>query len=165
MTLYIRQKVFSWRSRFSVTDGNGAERYAVTGELLTFGRKLHVTDTLGREKLFIKEKIWSFLSRYELWIDGACAATVRRDFTLFRPHYTFEGAELAVEGNFWEHDYTFFRAGEPVGRVKKAWFTWGDFYELTVDDPSLELLLLGAVIVIDSVGEKQAAAAAAASSH
>ena len=70
-----------------------------------------------------------------------------------------------MEGNFWEHDYTFFRAGEPVGRVKKAWFTWGDFYELTVDDPSLELLLLGAVIVIDSVGEKQAAAAAAASSH
>ncbi|MBO4407484.1 MAG: LURP-one-related family protein [Clostridia bacterium] len=161
MTFYIKQKVFSWRSRFSVTDGNGADRYAVTGEILTFGRKLHVTDPTGRERLYIKERLWTFLSRYELWIDGACAATIRRDFTFFRPHYTFEGTDLEIEGDFWQHDYRFLRGGVPVGKVKKAWFTWGDFYELTVEDPALELLLLGAVIVIDSIGEQAAAAAGA----
>jgi len=161
MTLYVKQKVFSWRSRFTVTDGENALRYTVTGELLTFARKLHVADAAGRERLFIKEKLWTFLSRYELWIDGAYAGTIRRDFTFFRPHYTFEGTGLSITGNFWEHDYEFLLDGVRVGSVKKAWFTWGDFYELTVDDPRLELLLLGAVIVIDSIGEEQAAAAAA----
>ena len=163
MKLYIKQKVFSWRSRFTVTDEAGSIRYSAAGELLTFGRKLHVTDSAGRERLFVKEKIWSFLGRYELWIDGACAATIRREFTLFRPRYTFEGTNLTITGNFWEHDYTFFMDGTPVGSVRKAWFTWGDSYELTVNDPQLELLLLGAVLVIDSIGEEQAAAAAAAS--
>lgn len=163
MKLYIKQKVFSWRSRFTVTDENGGVRYMVVGELLTFARKLHVTDGAGKEWLFIREKLWTFLSRYELWTEGAYAATIRRDFTLFRPHYTFEGSGLTITGNFWEHDYEFLMDGVPVGSVKKAWFTWGDFYELTIDDPGLELLLLGAVLVIDSIGEEQAAAAAAAS--
>ena len=96
MKLYIKQKVFSWRSRFTVTDENGGVRYMVAGELLTFARKLHVTDGAGKEWLFIREKLWTFLSRYELWTEGAYAATIRRDFTLFRPHYTFEGSGLTI---------------------------------------------------------------------
>ena len=39
---YIRQKVFSWRDKFSVKDENGEDVFQVEGEIISLGRKLHM---------------------------------------------------------------------------------------------------------------------------
>ena len=48
MDLYIKQKVFSWKDKFSVYDRNGEQRYYVEGEVFTVGKKLHLYDNFGK---------------------------------------------------------------------------------------------------------------------
>jgi len=44
MKLYLKQKVFSWRDRFFAKDESGNDRYAVEGEIISWGKKLRVYD-------------------------------------------------------------------------------------------------------------------------
>ena len=53
MKLYIKQKVFSFASKFRVTDAYEAERFHVEGELFTLGKKLHIYDNNDRENNII----------------------------------------------------------------------------------------------------------------
>ena len=49
MKLYIKQKLWSWKDKFTVKDEYGEDRYTVEGEFFSLGRKLHVCDMAGRE--------------------------------------------------------------------------------------------------------------------
>ena len=49
MTLYMKQKVFSWSDRFTIKDELGNDRYYVEGELFSWGHKLHVFDIDNQE--------------------------------------------------------------------------------------------------------------------
>ena len=105
MKLYIKQKVFSWRDRFTVKDETGADRYFVEGELFSWGKKLHVLDAAGNEAAFIQQKVWSFLPRYDVFALGQHIAQIKKEFTFLRPRYTIEGMNWDVEGDFWAHHY------------------------------------------------------------
>ena len=54
MRYYIKQKVFSWRDRFTIKDSNGQDVYFVESELFSWGKKLYVTDRNGNEVLYIQ---------------------------------------------------------------------------------------------------------------
>ena len=69
MRLCIKQKVFSWTDKFTVKDDQGQDKYYVEGEFLSWGKKLHVYDMNGSEVAFIKQKVWSFLPRYFVFIN------------------------------------------------------------------------------------------------
>ena len=77
-----------------------------------------------------------------------------REFSFFRPHYTVEGADWDVEGDFWAHDYTVSRRGQVVVDIQKEWFTWGDCYTLNILDPRDELQALALVLAIDCAVEQ-----------
>ena len=163
MKLYIRQKVFSWRDRFTVWDESGAERWYATGEFFSWGRKLHVTDTQGREALFIRQKVWSFLPRYFIYTGEQQIATIVKEFTFLRPRYRIEGLNWRIDGTFWAHDYTITDGDRTVVSIHKRWMTWGDCYEMDITDPADELPALAAVLTIDCVLASETAAAASAS--
>ncbi len=157
--LYIKQKVFSWRDKFTVWDEFGGDRYYVEGEIFTFGKKLHVYGADGGEAAFISEKVWSFLPRYRVYIDGEQVAMIVKEFTFLRPRYTIEGLGWEVQGSFWEHDYEISGGGGTVARIHKQWMTWGDCYEIDIDEGEDEVLVLAVVLAIDCVMAAQAAAA------
>ncbi len=151
MRLYIKQKVFSWRDRFTVKDESGCDRYFVEGELFTFGKKLHVYDDAGREAAFIREKVFSFLPRYFVYAGGAQVAEIVKRFSLICPHYSVEGLGWEVDGDFWAHNYDITANGRPVVAIHKQWMTWGDCYELEIADDADELIALAVVLAIDCV--------------
>lgn len=148
MKLYIKQKAFSWRDRFFIKDEIGNDRFYAEGELFTWGRKLHLYAVQdGCEIAFIQQKMWTFRSRYDIYI-GQQAFSLVREFS-FRPRFYLEGTDWAMEGDFWAHEYT---AGDQRGlvmRMSKHWFTWGDSYELDIFDPRNELLGLCVALAID----------------
>ena len=160
MKLYIRQKVFSWRNRFTVWDEAGNERWHATGELFSWGHKLHVTDPDGNEVLYIREKVWSFMPRFHIYMGQTKVAEIVREFTLFRPRYRIEGFGWRVDGTFWEHDYTVSDGERTIVTIHKQWMTWGDCYELDIAEPADELPALAAVLAIDCALADMAAAAA-----
>ena len=153
MKLYIKQRVFSWTDKFSVKDEFGNDRYFVEGELFSWGKKLHVHDTFGREIVFIQQKVWSFKPRYFVYINGAQAAEIVREFTLFTPRYSVYGLGWDIQGDFFSHDYTVVKNGRPIVSISKAWFTWGDSYLLDIADPRDELPALAVVLAIDCATE------------
>lgn len=154
MKLLIQEKVFSWNDRFTVQDECDNDRYYVEGELFSWGKKLHVCTPDGREVAYIEQKLFTFRPRYLVFVNGELIGEVVREFTFFRPRYTVEGADWDVEGDFWSHDYTVSRHGEPVVSIQKEWFTWGDCYTLDIRAPADEIQALALVLAIDCAIEQ-----------
>ena len=154
MTLYIKQKVFSWADKFTVKDADGVDKYRVEGEVFTIGRKLHVYDNSEREVIFIKERLTFFMPTFEIYIDGTLVGEVKREFTFFHPRYTvslLDGRTVEVEGDFWDHDYSVTEGTRTLMAVSKEFFTWGDSYALNVYNGEDEKLGLAIVLAIDCV--------------
>lgn len=160
MKLYIKQKVFSWRDKFTVKDEAGNDRYFVEGELFSWGKKLHVTDIGGNEVAFIQQKVFSFLPRYFVYVGGEEVAEIVKEFSILRPKYSIEGLGWDINGDFWSHNYMITKNGNPIVTISKEWMTWGDSYELDIADPDDETVALAVVLTIDCVMAAQAAAAA-----
>lgn len=158
MKLYMKQKVFSWADTFTVKDACGEDKYFIKGEVFSWGKKLHVCDRLNREVAFIRQKLWTFLPRYMVSVDGADVAEIVKEWTFLRPKYSILGPGWEVNGNFWEHDYEITENGRPIVSIRKEWMTWGDTYELDVADPADEVMALAVVLAIDCVQAAQAAA-------
>ena len=156
MKLYIKEKVFSWGDKFTVKDETGRDKYVVEGEVFTWGKKLHVYDMQGKEVAFIKQEVWSFLPRYYVFCGDRQVAEIKKEFTFFFPKYSIEGLGWEIDGKFLEHEYEITKSGCTIVTISKEWMTWGDSYELTISDPSDEIVALAVVLTIDCVTEAAA---------
>ena len=155
MKLYIKEKVFSWSDTFFVKDSHGEDKYTVEGEFFSLGKKLHVYDRSGAEVAFIQQELFTFLPQFTVSVGGQEIARVKREFSFLRPRYTIENLGWDVEGSFWEHDYQITANGQPVVTITKEWMTWGDTYELDIENPADEIVALAVVLTIDCVQEMQ----------
>ena len=155
MKLYMKQKVFSWADTFSVKDQMGEDKYFIKGEIFSWGKKLHVYDRSGREVAFVRQKLWTFLPRYMVSVNGTDVAEIVKEFTFLRPKYTILGPGWEVDGSFWEHDYEVTENGRPIVSIRKEWMTWGDTYELDIADAGNEVMALAVVLAIDCVLDAQ----------
>lgn len=155
MKLYMKQKVFSFVDRFTIKDEMGYDRYTVEGELFSWGHKLHIYDMNGREVAFVKQKMMTFLPKFEVYLNGTLAVEVVKEFTFFKQQYTLRGTNWSVSGDFWAHDYTISDGQRGVACIRKAWFTWGDSYEIDILPGINDLLVTATVLAIDCVLEAQ----------
>ena len=142
MKLYIKQKVFSLTSKFTVKDEAGNDRYFVEGEFFSLCGRLHIMDAQGGEIGRIYRRLMTFLPHFILEIGGEEIAEIVKDFSFFRPKYSLENTSLSVEGDFWAHEYSLYDGDRNIMNIHKEWFTWGDSYELDILDPDYELISL-----------------------
>ena len=158
MKLYIKEKVFSWGDRFTVKDEQGNDKYLVEGEVFTWGKKLHVYDMTGSEVAFIKQEVFSLLPCYYVFCNQEQVAEIRKEFSLFFPRYRVDGLNWEIQGEFLAHGYVITQNGCAVVRISKEWMTWGDSYELDIQNPADELVALAVVLTIDCVTESDSGA-------
>lgn len=159
MKLYIKQKVFSWGDKFDIMNEAGEPVYSCNGEVLSLGKKLHLTDLAGNELAYIHQKLLSLLPKFYISRNGTDIATVKREFTLLKPSYKIEGFGWQVKGDFLEHSYTILDGDRTLATVEKKWITWGDTYEITIDDSVDVIDALSVVLVVDAVLAIETAAA------
>ncbi len=160
MSLWMKQKVFSWVARFTIRDDAGNDRYAVEGEFLSLGRRLHLLDAGGNEAAYIEQKLLTFLPRFLVYRGGVAVAEIVREFTLFRPSYRIEGPDWTVDGDFFAHDYAILQGGRTIASITKEWFAWGDSYRLDVAPDADEVLAVAVVLAIDAVMDQRSHSAA-----
>ena len=163
-SLFLKQKLFSWKDHFTVKGDYEEDRYTVEGEFFSFGKKLHVYDMTGNEVAYIHQKVWSFRPRFFVFVQGVQVAEVVREFTFLKPRYTIHGLGWEVAGDYFGHDYEIYSEGRVVVRVHKVWMTWGDSYAIDVLDNRDEINALAVVLAIDAVLAMEASSAASASS-
>ncbi len=155
MKYYMKQKVFSWKDRFSIYDETGKECCYVVGKAFSFGKKLTLFDSSGKELNYIRQELFSFRSRYEISRQNVPLAEVVKQITFFRPAYDIRGLDWEVQGDFFDHTYEITHGGALVARVSKQWFTLGDAYEIETAPGQDDALILSIVVVIDACLENR----------
>lgn len=159
--LYIKQKVFSLGGNFTVKDEFEQDKYVIKGSFLSIPKTFMIKDTSENEIGTITKKVFSLLPKFFVEVDGEEVVTIQKKFSFFKARYQIEGRGIEVVGDWWDKKFEVMSHGEVVAQVNEKWFTWGDTYEVTVKDESLEHIIISLVIAIDFV--KQEANAAIAS--
>ncbi|WP_131973565.1 LURP-one-related/scramblase family protein [Exiguobacterium sp. s166] len=153
-TLYMKQKVFSLRGRFSIQDQQEQDVYLVEGSFMKLPKTFSISTVDGEEVAVITKKMLSLLPKFFIEVDGE-TLTIEKSFTFFKDRYTIDAADLEIDGDWWDMDFEIKRHGEVVGSVEKKWFTFGDSYEIQVFDPDIEKILIALVVAIDCVKEDE----------
>ncbi len=151
MRLYMKQKIFSLVDRFYIKDENGQDRYYVEGEFFTLGKKFHLYDMNGVELAFIQQKLLTFLPKFFVYQNGNIVAEIVKEFTFLKPRYRVDGLDWEVDGEFLSHDYYVRSSGYDLAYVHKVWMSWGDSYEIDLNDSRDTVLTLAVVLAIDAV--------------
>ena len=152
MKLLIKQRVFSWTDSYDVYDENGEARYEVAAEFFSFGHQIHVFDKAsGREVGSIHEKLFTFLPRFEIVVNGRVKGTIRKEFSFLTPRYVVDYRGWDVEGDMLGWDYRVTRGSAEVMTISKELFRWSDTYVLEYDDVGNEIPGLLLVLAIDAV--------------
>ena len=150
MKLLFKQRFFSWLDSYDVYDEAGNTVYTVKGQL-SWGHCLKIFDQYGREVGMVKERILTFMPKFEIYIRGEYIGCIHREFSFLRPRYHIDCNGWQVEGNFWEWDYDICNEqGSMIATVSKELFNWTDTYVLDVQDSSDQLCVLMLVLAIDA---------------
>lgn len=158
MKLYMKQKVFSFKDKFTIKDEYGKDKYYIEGEFLSIGKKLRIYDVNHNELAFVRQKVLAFMPKFTIEIDGREIAEIVKKVTFFKPKYYVEGLDWNVEGDFFSHDYTVVSGNKEIVSIHKAWMSWGDTFELDIMEDRDEVTALAVVLAIDAVMDAQSAA-------
>ena len=148
----MKQKVFSFRDKFSVKDESGNDRYSIDGKVapLLTGKKLTVHDSGGNAVAIVQEKPKGFsMLRFTVEINGREVCAVIQKFSLFRQKYSIEGLPWQLDGDFIEHEYELLNGSQKIMQLTKKLISWGDSYELDISDPKNELPCLCIALAVD----------------
>ena len=151
MKLCFKQRFFSWFDSYDIYDAStGATAFTVEGKL-AWGHCLHILDAQGRHIATVKERVLTFLPKFDLYIGERSIGTIRKEFTLFRPAFVLDFNGWRVQGSFLEWDYTIEdAAGRTVACISKELLHWTDTYTIDVPDARDALCALMVVLAIDA---------------
>lgn len=150
MKLLFKQRFFSWFDSYDIYDETGNICFTVEGKP-AWGHRLQICDAGGRPVGMVKEVVFSFLPRFELWAGDTYLGLVKKEFTFFKPSFTVELNGWNVQGDLLEWDYTVQNAeGQTVAVVSKEIFHWTDTYTIEVSNPGNALYVLMLVLAIDA---------------
>ena len=152
MKLYFRQRMFSWFDSYDIynMDADGAVAYTVEGKL-AWGHCLHILDHTGRHIATVKQRVMTFLPKFDLYVGEQCIGTIYKNFTFLRPSFMIDFNGWQVSGGFMEWDYTIEDAqGLQVATVSKELLHWTDTYVIDVPDRENALCALMVVLAIDA---------------
>lgn len=150
MKLLFRQRMFSWFDSYDIYNERGRTVYTVRGQL-SWGHLLKIYDAQGYEVGTVRERVLTFLPKFEMYVRDRYIGCVCKRFSLFHPVFDLECNGWEVEGDWfgWDYDIRTPR-GNPVATISKQLFNWTDTYVIDVFDPSNALTALMVVLAIDA---------------
>ncbi len=150
MRLLFKQRFFSWFDSYDIFDEAGQTVYTVKGQL-SWGHCLKIFDSKGYEVGTVKERIFTFLPKFEMYYGERYIGCISKEFSFFKPRYNIDCNGWSIEGDFFEWDYNILgSAGQCVATVSKELFNWTDTYVIDVYDERDVLQALMLVLAIDA---------------
>ena len=150
MRMYFKQRLFSWFDSYDIFDEHGNKIYFVKGQI-SWGHCLKIFDAYGNEVGSVKERILTFLPKFEVYLGNQYLGCIRKEFTLFNPQYDIDYNGWHIKGNFMEWDYIINNAmGDKVASISKELFHMTDQYVIDVSDSQNPLIALMFVLAIDA---------------
>ncbi len=150
MKLLFKQRLFSWFDSYDIYDENMQTVFTVQGKL-AWGHLLEIYDRNHNHAATLKERVLTFLPKFEIYIGEEMIGEVKKEFTLFKPSFLLTCNDWQVDGDFWEWDYRITSNGRMIATIEKQLFNWTDTYVIDVFHPQDSLLALMVVLAIDAV--------------
>ena len=150
MKLLFKQRFFSWFDSYDIYDEAGNTVYTVKGEL-DWGHLLRIYDAGGNEVGYIRQKIFTWLPKFEMYVGETYAGCICKEFTFIKPKFDIDFNGWRVEGDWLEWDYSILNAqGLCIATVTKEIWNWTDTYSIDVSNPQDTLYALMLVLAIDA---------------
>ena len=84
MKLLFKQRFFSWFDSYDIYNEQGETVYTVEGQL-AWGHLLKIYDAAGNELGTVKQRVFTFLPKFELYEGESYLGCVEREFSPFHP--------------------------------------------------------------------------------
>ena len=84
MKLLFKQRFFSWFDSYDIYDESGNTVYTVKGQL-SWGHCLKIIDTAGIEVGTVKERVLTFLPKFEIYLGNDYIGCISKEFSFFTP--------------------------------------------------------------------------------
>ena len=150
MKLLFKQRFFSWLDSYDIFDEAGNTVYTVKGEL-SWGHLLRIYDARGDEVGCVKQKLFSWMPKFELYLGDRYIGCIQKEFTFFKPKFYIDCNGWQVDGDWFGWDYTVLDPyGIIIATVSKELWNWTDTYSIDVRDPKDALCALMLVLAIDA---------------
>ena len=150
MRLLFKQRFFSWLDSYDIYNENGDTVYVVKGEL-SWGHCLRIFDAAGRELGMVKERVLTFLPKFEVYEGDRLIGSVCKELTFFTPRYNIDFNGWHIEGSWLEWDYSITdAAGNAVAVISKELFHMTDTYVLDIVNAKDALHVLMFTLAIDA---------------
>ena len=150
MKLLFKQRMFSWFDSYDIYNEAGDIIYTVRGDI-AWGHLLRIYDAHGYEIGVVKERVLTWLPKFEMYLDGRYVGSIRKELTLFRPRFVIDCNGWQVDGDWFEWDYHILDdRGQCIAYVNKELFNWTDTYVIDVRNPNHATCILMLVLAIDA---------------
>ena len=150
MKLLFKQRFFSWFDSYDIYDEAGNVVYTVKGQI-SWGHLLRIYDSNGNELGYIKEKVFTWQPKFEMYLGDTYIGNIKKEFTFFTPKYDIDCNGWHVEGDWVEWNYTIVNDfNQCVANVSKEIWNWTDTYAIDVGDPKDAIYALMLVLAIDA---------------
>lgn len=150
MKMLLKQRFFSWLDSYDIYDEEGKALFRVQGKM-GLGHCLLVMDERGEHVGTLKEKVFHFLPRFEIYRNDCLVGSVQKEFSFLTPKFHVDFNGWSIEGNFWEWDYTIVDGGgRTIATITKEMIHWTDTYVIDVREEEHALFALMLVLAIDA---------------
>lgn len=150
MKLLFKQRMFSWFDSYDVYNEESEVLYIVKGEL-AWGHLLRIYDGNGNEVGMLKEKVLTFLPKFEIYMGNQCIGSIKKEFTLFRPKFNIDFNGWQIRGDWFEWDYQILDSNNRlVATVSKELWNWTDTYTIDIVNEKDAVYALMIVLAIDA---------------
>jgi uncharacterized protein YxjI len=133
----------------------GRHAYKVDGKLLRVRDTFTIKDSAGAVVAEIQERVVQIRDTMKIDRPGKPSATIKKAMiSPLRERWTIKAddvGEVAVQGNFVDHEYTFEQDGTKVAEVSKKWVRVRDTYGVEVQPGADIPLMLAATVAIDAM--------------
>jgi uncharacterized protein YxjI len=159
MRYQVRERLFSIKDDFWVTDDGGNRVFFVDAKVLSLRHALDLQDASGRKLATIKHRLVTFTDAMEVEHDGAVVATVHK--AVFSPlHHRAVidlpgGGHLEAVGNIIDKDFEIRDGHRVVARVSRAWFRVRDTYGVDVAPGEDDALMICIAVCLDRIHHEE----------
>jgi len=152
MNLYLKQKLFSIGDKYNFTDADQKTVFSAKKPALSL-TKIYLNDASDKELYVIQKKLFAFLPKYTVFdSEGKEVLSVKKKFSI-KPTFEVsdsEGNAYKIQGDYMAFDFTLTKNDKFLGSVRKKIFSFGDAYELSVDDNENPALFCCFALIIDN---------------
>lgn len=154
MKFYIKQKVFSFKDQFKIMDETQNVLYEIKGKFMSIKNKLELTNQAGEILLRSERKVLTIMPKYFVFNEkDQEIALIKRIFG-FKPRFDLNilNKDYFVDGSLFGHSFGIYdERKNMVASISKKIISWGDTYEIDIQDEANVELFLFVVIIIDQV--------------